>query len=112
LQALVLMNDPTYLEAARKLAERVMLLSPSDSERVTAAFRIAVSRSPNDAERKLALNLYHQSLTRFQRDAAAAQSLLTTGESPRDATLSEPELAAWTRVMSVILNLDEAITKG
>ena len=113
LQALVLMNDPTYLEAARKLAERVMLTGGATPEtKIGVAFRVALSRSPTNVETQLALKLYQQRLARFQKDPAAAKAFLTIGESPRDGSLAEPELAAWTSVMSVLLNLDEAITKG
>lgn len=113
LQALVLMNDPTYLESARMLAERVMKSSGSTPEsRVTTAFRLALSRRPTAAEVELATKLYLQRLQKFQKEPTAAKSLLSAGDSPRDASLSEPELAAWATVMSVILNLDEAITKG
>ena len=113
LQALVLMNDPTYLEAARKLAERVMLSDgPTPESKIGFAFRVAMSRSPTNVETRLALKLYQQRLARFQQDPTAAKAFLTVGESPRDGSLAEPELAAWTSVMSVLLNLDEAITKG
>jgi hypothetical protein len=113
LQALVLLNDPTYLEAARKLAERVMTSGGTTPEsRIAFAFRQAISRPPTVSENELALKLYRQRLTRFQQDPAAAKSLLSVGESSRDLSLAEPELAAWTTVMSVLLNLDETITKG
>lgn len=107
------MNDPTYLEAARKLAERVMVSSATTPEaKITHAFRVAVSRQPTKSEIQLALRLYHQRLTKYQQDAAAAKALLSIGDSPREAGLNDPELAAWTSVMSVLLNLDEAITKS
>ena len=113
LQALVLMNDPTYLEAARKLAERVMVSSKTTPEaKITFAFRVAVSRQPTKSEIQLALRLYQQRLTKYQQDSAAAKALLSIGDSPREAGLNDPELAAWTSVMSVLLNLDEAITKS
>lgn len=113
LQALVLMNDPTYLEAARKLAERSMLLGGTTAEsRAIYAFRTALSRSPTQPEKDLILRLYHQRLDKMRNDPAAAIELLAVGESARDESLSEAELAAWTSVMSVILNLDELITKG
>ncbi|MBS0206327.1 MAG: DUF1553 domain-containing protein [Planctomycetes bacterium] len=113
LQALVLMNDPTYLEAARKLAERVMISGGvTPEEKITFAFRVAVSRRPTPAEIQLAQRLYQQRWTRYRQDPPAAQALLSVGDSPRDASLANPELAAWTSVMSVLLNLDEAITKN
>ena len=113
LQALVLMNDPTYLEAARKLAERAMLSGGnSPDSRFEFAFRLALSRRPTDAEKRLGLMLYEQRLAKFQQKPDAAGSLLSVGDSTRDRSLPEAELAAWTSVMSVLLNLDEAITKG
>lgn len=113
LQALVLMNDPTYLEAARKLAERTMTVAgPSGDQRVTFAFKLALSRSPTPQEAAVLLKLYEQRLKKFQQEPTAAKALLAIGESPHNGSLPEPELAAWTSVMSVLLNLDEAITKG
>jgi hypothetical protein len=113
LQALVLMNDPTYLEAARKLAEKTMRLGGANAElRAIYAFRSALSRSPTQAEKDLILKLYRQRLEKLQNDPAAAKALLAVGDSVRDESLPEVELAAWTSVMSVILNLDELITKG
>ena len=113
LQALVLMNDPTYLEAARRLAERVMK-SDDDTpqDRLSTAFRLALSRRPSEEEIAISMILFRQRLQKFQYDPDAAKRLLSVGESPRDPSLPEAELAAWTTVMSVILNLDEAITKG
>ena len=113
LQALVLMNDPTYLEAARKLAERTMSDGGASPEsRLTFAFRVAVTRPPTAAELAVLRAIYQQRLTRFQNDPVAATALLSIGDSPRNESFNQPELAAWTAVMSLILNLDEAITKG
>ena len=113
LQALVLMNDPTYLEAARKLAERAMLEGgESPTSRLTFAFRLALSRAPSPAEAAVLLKAHQQRLAKYQQDPAAAKALLSHGDSPRNESLDEPDLAAWTAVMSLILNLDETITKG
>ena len=113
LQALVLMNDPTYLEAARKLAERAMTEGgETPTSRLTFAFRLAVSRTPTPAETAVLLKAHHQRLAKYHQDPAAAKALLSHGDSPRNESLPEPDLAAWTAVMSLILNLDEAITKG
>ncbi len=113
LQALVLMNDPTYLEAARKLAERAMLEGgESTTSRLTFAFRLAISRTPNPTETAVLLKAYQQRLAKYQQDPAGAKALLSHGDSPRNESLHEPDLAAWTAVMSLILNLDETITKG
>jgi hypothetical protein len=112
LQALILLNDPTYVEAARKFAERVLLEGGKTAEtRLAFAFRCAVSRTPSPDEERIALGIYQNSLKRFQADKEAAKKLLAVGDSPRDKTLDETELAAWTTVTSTILNLDETISK-
>jgi hypothetical protein len=112
LQALVLMNDPTYLEAARKLAARVLKEGGrADDSRVEYAFRLAVSRDPREAEQKLLLNLLGQAKRRFSAAPEAAEKLLAVGASPRDTQLDVSELAAWTTLSSMILSLDETITK-
>jgi len=113
LQALVLLNDPTYLEAARKLAERAINSGGTTPEsRLTFAFQLSLSRNPNPAEKDVLLKTYRQRLARYQQDPAGAKSMISIGDSPRDDSINEAELAAWTSVMSVILNLDETITKG
>ena len=113
LQALVLMNDPTYVEAARKLAERVLKEAPaSPTARLTHAFRLTLARRPRYREIAVLLRVLNEQLTAFRTDAAAAEKLLAVGESPRDLKFSIPELAAWTTVASVLLNLDETITNG
>ncbi|MFO1044403.1 MAG: DUF1553 domain-containing protein [Planctomycetaceae bacterium] len=113
LQALVLMNDPTYLEAARRLAENVMQAGGNTTEsKIQFAYRRTLSRPPTEAEMKLTQKLFEQRLAKFRQDAASAKALISIGDSQPDKTLAEAELAAWSSVMSVILNLDEAITKG
>ena len=113
LQALVLLNDPTYLEAARNLAERSILEGGETAEsRLSMAFRLALSRNPSLIETDVLLKLYQQRLIRYRGEPASAKSLVSTGESPRNESIDQAELAAWTSVMSLILNLDEAITKG
>lgn len=111
LQALVLMNDPTYVEAARKLAERIQPLGDSADQKLAAAFRIVLSRGPSLQETKIMLGLYESALRRFQNDAEAATKLLSVGQAPRDERLEVAELAAWTAVCTTLLNLDEAISK-
>jgi len=113
LQALVLMNDPTYLEAARKLAERAMVEGGDSIEsRLTYAFRLVLSRKPSPIETELLAKAYRQQRERYQLDPFRAKSLITSGDSPQNKSLEETELAAWTAVMSLLFNLDEAITKG
>lgn len=112
LQALNLMNDVTYLEAARKLAERMMHEGGStDAERLRHGFRTLLVREPAARETAVlgkALAGFRKS---FAADKAAAEKLLTQGASPRDAAADPVELAAYASVASLLLNLDEAITK-
>jgi hypothetical protein len=112
LQALILLNDPTYVEASRKLAERIMNRSGSDAERVAWAFRLATARFPTAAEHTVLLRVLAEQRAHYQSRREAAEQLLSNGEAPRDVTLEPAELAAWTMVSSVLLNLDETVTKG
>ncbi len=113
LQALVLLNDPTYVEASRKLAERLMTEVGTDSgERIRFAFRLATSRYPSEQEVALLRDLFENQLERFRRLPESAAQLLSVGESGRDTSLDPAEHAAWTSVSCMILNLDETITKG
>ena len=113
LQALILMNDPTYVEASRKFAERVMKNGGvSPSSRVRFAFEWATGRLPRETETKALLKAYNTQWTRFNKNPKAASGVLSIGESPRDMTLNSAELASWATVCSILLNLDETITKG
>lgn len=112
LQALVLMNDPTYVEASRKFAERILKHDKSTESRLAFAWRLATARSPNDREIAILKRTLNQQLQHYQQDSKAADALLRVGESPRDESLSAPELAAYTVVASVILNLDEVVNKN
>jgi len=112
LQALVLLNDPTYVEAARALAQRTLLEGGKDvDDRLNYAFRLATVRKPTRRERGVLRALLDQRLAAFRRDAQAARKLVGVGESRRDRRVDPSELAAWTTVASVVLNLDETITK-
>ncbi len=113
LQALVLMNDPTYVEASRKLAERMMLEGGATTEsRIRFAFRLATSRPPTSRELSVLLRIHDQQLARFRADQPSALKLLAVGESPRNEQLDQADLAAWTMVANTILNLDETVTNG
>src|SRR5262249_273180 len=101
LQALVLMNDPTYLEASRKLAERLSFEACREEERIRLAFRLAMARPPKPAELEVLQRLLEKQLKVYGNDRAAALKLLSVGESPRDEKLDVAELAAWTTVASV-----------
>jgi hypothetical protein len=113
LQALVLLNDPIYVEAARGIAERTMKEGGhSDSDRLQYAFRIVTGRQPTEAETAVLMEELRERLTAFTADSQTARRLLSIGESKTDASLETEELAAWTMVARLILNLDEAITKS
>ena len=112
LQALALMNDITYVEAARKLAER-MLTEGGDTtdSRITFAFRIATSRPPSPDEKVLLTQALASMKAHYEQDSASANQLITAGDSPRDLNLNATDLAAYTAVANLILNLDETMTK-
>ncbi len=113
LQALVLLNDPTYIEASRKFAEQILYSSgPSVDDRLVFAFRSVLSRPATAAELAVLRRVYDQQLARFRALPTAAKDLLAVGESPADPSLDPVELAAWALVASAILNTDEALTKG
>ena len=112
LQALVLMNDPTYVEAARALARRALREGGKDANsRIAFVFQLVTSRRPAAPELKVLRDLLTQQLTGYQKDRKAAGDLILVGDSKPDDGLNQAELAAWTVVASAILNLDETVTK-
>jgi hypothetical protein len=112
LQALVLLNDPTYVEASRVLAEKTISQAGRDPEkRVDFAFRLATDRKPQPQERAVLLTLAREELAVYRRDKTSAMKLIGVGEAKRNPKLDPAELAAWTTVASTILNMDETITK-
>ena len=111
LQALNLMNDVTYTEASRALAERAMKQYEEAAENLTYMYRLATARKPDSEVSSILMNSFKGHFERYQSDRAAALQLVSTGESPRDETLDIAELAAYQMVASLILNLDVTITK-
>lgn len=112
LQALNLMNDPTYVEAARFLAQRMMREGGgTEDSRLTMGFRLLLTRPPSPAELKVLRAAYERARSDFAKDTEAAKSLLAVGSAEFDAKLNLTELAAYTTVASTMLNLDEAVTK-
>jgi hypothetical protein len=118
LQALALLNDPVYIESAQALARRMMSQSPSadPAARLTRGFRLCLAREPQPAEVNRLLALYDQELTHFRADAKAAGAIAgraaeekSKADKPHEDTA---ELAAWTVVANVLLNLDETLNKG
>ena len=112
LQALVTLNDPAFVEAARVFGQRVMTRGGGAfDDRLVFAFRSAVARRPTDRERQVLRQVYDAQLRRFRADPKAALALASNGRAPRPPGLDVPELAAWTAVGNVLLNLDETITR-
>ncbi|MGH9841258.1 MAG: DUF1553 domain-containing protein, partial [Blastocatellia bacterium] len=112
LQALNLMNDVTYVEAARLLAERALLAGGNDPrQRLAWAFRAATSRLPDEAEQQTLLENLNAQLAYFQGHPREAEKLLRIGEKRNNPKLNLAELAAYATTASLILNLDEVITK-
>ena len=113
LQALVLMNDVQFVEAARKFAERVMTNGGDNvDQRVAYAFRTVLTRRPSDMELQSLSTLFSEVLSEFKTNPESATQLLSAGESPRNEKLDASELAAWTMITHLILNLSETVTKG
>ncbi|MDC0176034.1 DUF1553 domain-containing protein [Planctomycetaceae bacterium] len=112
LQALTLMNDVTFTESARVLAERVLSSSlAGDVARLERVFLLTISRQPTTAESSILLaNLKHQR-SAFTRAPEAAAKLAATGDTPRQPGLDDSEVATWTTLSSLLLNLDEAISR-
>jgi hypothetical protein len=112
LQALNVLNDVTFVEAARAFAERTMKEAGATPEaRLAAAFQAATARRPRAEELKVLLDGFTDQMDRFRRDPRAAAALVAVGESAPDPRLDPCELAAYTATTQLILNLDETITK-
>lgn len=116
-QALVLLNDPTYVEAARALAERIVREGGADpGARLKAAYRLALQRDPTARETQTLLGIYTRHKAEYEADPAAVNELLHVGDHraalPPDAAAASRDLAAWTSVTRVLLNLHESITRN
>jgi mono/diheme cytochrome c family protein len=112
LQALVLLNDPTYVESARVFARRVMAEGGADVEaRLRWAYRQTLSREPTSAELAVLVGLFEKHRSQYSADRAAARQLTSTGEAATSDSVDRSELAAWTSVVRVLLNLHETITR-
>ncbi|HQZ68197.1 MAG TPA: DUF1549 and DUF1553 domain-containing protein, partial [Planctomycetaceae bacterium] len=113
LQSLVLLNDPSYVEAARAFAEMIVREGgATTAERLAFAFRRAVSRPATEEELAVLEQLLTSHLAEYEANPAAAAEVLTVGAKPVAEDLPKPELAAWTSVARTILNLHEVITRN
>ena len=110
LQALVLMNDPTFVEAARALAMRALRCEGDDRLRMVDVFRRLTGRVPTEREVRLLMESLQTEWERFRGDPAGARGLIAVGESAVPDGTDVSRLAAWTFVCSLIMNLDETIT--
>ena len=117
LQALTLLNDPVYVEAAGALARRIIQESPTaeDAGRIEYGFRLAVGRKPSKDEQAVLREVLHHELPRYQADAATTKKLLAAAHldqmKPALNEAAAAEWAAWYHVAEILLNLDETITK-
>ncbi len=114
LQALALMNDVQHFEAARAFAEHVLAEKSSEAQRLDFAFRKVTARAPTPDERIVLAETLATHRAHFTQDTAAAEKILTNGESKSTSTAPAPapEIAAWTMVANLLLNLDEVVTRN
>ncbi|MBM81803.1 MAG: hypothetical protein CMJ78_14595 [Planctomycetaceae bacterium] len=109
LQALILLNDPTFVEASIVIAERALTKQANDTDRMRRLFRRIVSRWPDNEEIRLLQSFLKKQRQRFEKAPKSAANLLTVGDSKRQLPASNIEVAAWTVVAQTLLNLDEVI---
>lgn len=113
LAALALLNDPTYIEAAREFATRILSSEADDDEaRLDRAYMLALSRQPDPDEKLVLSQILNQNREIYRKDTQEAAKLLEIGLKPTDNAIEVAELAAWTQVARVIFNLDEFITRN
>ncbi|MGI9430178.1 MAG: DUF1553 domain-containing protein, partial [Bythopirellula sp.] len=111
LQALALMNDVTYVEASRKLAERAMGAHDDVERQITFAFRRLLARRPSEFEGESLRRGFEKRLAFFVAQPQAAAVLVEQGESAVDKSLDQPQLAALTTCVMNIMNLDETVNR-
>jgi mono/diheme cytochrome c family protein len=111
LQALALLNETAFVEAARVLAARVMREAKTPDERLTRAFRLVAARTPTARELKVIRENFDFQLAEFRKNPPGIQKLMAIGEARPDGNLDPAELAAYTAVCNLLLNLDEVVTK-
>jgi hypothetical protein len=109
-QALTLLNDPIFVEAARVMAYRLSVATKDDASRLDRAFRLAVGRAPQPAELAGLRELLARQLTHYRANPADAAKLLRIGLAPTPTDRPE-ELAAWTQICRVLLNTQEVVTR-
>ena len=111
-QALVLLNDPVFVEAAKALAERLLKEGEaSDVQRLEKIFSLTLTRKPTKQEQTILLELLAEQRERYKEDEKSALELLSTGVKPVDKSLKPGELAAWTSISRAMLNLYETTAR-
>jgi len=112
LQALVTMNDPAYVEAARHLSARMLEQAANADDRLNFGFKLVTARPPSASERTALQGALKKFLAQYEADVEAAKKLIAVGESPVNEKLNPSEFAAYTMVASLLLNLDETLNKN
>jgi hypothetical protein len=110
-QALVLLNDPMFVEAARVFAERIVAAAETPEQRIQWAFREATSRHPTHEEIELLLRLYQKQLERYRASDQDARALLNVGEAAVADQIDLGQLAAWTQIARAIINAYETTSR-
>jgi len=112
LQALITMNDPAYVEAARHLSARMIQHDRNPDDRLEFGFRLVTARQPSSSEKTILKDALTKYQVKYQGNVEAAKKLIAVGESPVNEKLDPSELAAYTMVASLLLNLDETMNKN
>ena len=111
LQAIVTMNDPAFVEAARVFGELIAMQAGNNDERLEFAYRSVLSRLPSVREQEVVHQLFKSARSRYERDPQTAVTAISHGKAPRSSDVDAVDVAAWTAVATALLNLDEAITR-
>lgn len=111
LQALIMMNDPTVLEASRVLAQKLMEENKGEDYNLTKAFRLIICRKPDDTELQILKRYYNEELQHFKQNKLSADTTLKQGEYVQDEKVDKTATAALMKTIAMVYNMDEAITK-
>jgi hypothetical protein len=111
LHALTTLNDPTWMEAARVLAEHALHSSPKVEDAIDFSYKRILARSPKATEQQILKQAFEKQLVLYRENAEEANKLLTVGAAPRDTTLDPSTHAALSAVCLAIFNLDEALCR-